>query len=944
MIARRIFLFLAVSMALVAGPAAGQTPGAPDLGQALPLDPHLTVGTLPSGVRYYIRANAKPEKRAELRLVVNAGSVLEDEDQRGLAHFAEHMAFNGTKNFKKQELVDYIERIGMRFGPDLNAYTSFDETVYMLQVPTDSASVVAKAFQILEDWAHGVTFEPEEVEKERGVVIEEWRLGRGAGARMLDKQLPILFKDSRYAQRLPIGEKRVLETCDAATLRRFYADWYRPDLMAVIAVGDFKVDEVEGLIKQHFASIPPAVSPKSRTVFPVPDHDSTFVSIATDREATNTGVSVYYKQPLRESRTVGDYRQDLVERLYNQMLNQRLYELTQRPDPPFIGASSGQGRFVRSKEVYVLSAGVKEGGIERGLEAILTEAERVDRHGFTQTELDRARQDVLRGFERAFAEREKTLSGRYASEYIRCFLVGESTPGIAYEYDLVKALLPGVGLAEVNRLAREWITDRNRVLLVNAPDKAGVNVPTEQALQAVFDRVKRLEVVAYADSVSDAPLVEKIPAPAALLEERADTALGARTWRLANGVRVILKPTDFKADEILFTAYSPGGSSLAPDRAYLSAAFAPRVANLGGLSRFSAIELQKKLAGKAVRVNPFIGSEQEGVSGSASPKDVETLFQLIYLTFTASRRDSSAFLAFTQNTKAALANRGASPVAAFQDTLGVTMAQHHPRALPLTSARIDEIRLDEAMAFYRDRFADASDFTFVFVGNFAPDSLRTLVQGYLGALPSLKRKETWRDTGIRPPRGVVERTVRKGIEPKSQTQLVFTGPFRFTPEERHALRSMADVLNIRLREQLREALGGTYGVSVNASPSRIPREEYSVGIGFGSAPDRVEELTKEVFAQIDTLKGMGPSEKDLAKVKETQVRTLETNLKQNGYWLSQIAFHDQNGEDLRHILSARTLTDRLSAEAVRDAARRYLDGKNYVRVTLYPEEKGEEKR
>jgi len=939
MIARRMFLFLTVSLALVAGPAAGQNPGTPDLGQALPLDPHLTVGTFPNGVRYYIRANPKPEKRAELRLVVNAGSVLEDEDQRGLAHFAEHMAFNGTEHFKKQELVDYLERVGMRLGPDLNAYTSFDETVYMLQVPTDSASVVVKAFQILEDWAHGVTFDPEEVGKERGVVIEEWRLGRGAGARMRDKQFPILFKDSRYAQRLPIGEKRVLETCDAATLRRFYADWYRPDLMAVIAVGDFKVDEVEGLIRQHFASIPPAASPRPRTVFPVPDHDSTFVSVATDREATNSGVSVYYKQPLRESRTVGDYRQDLVERLYNQMLNQRLYELTQRPDPPFIGASSGQGRFVRSKEVYVLSAGVKEGGVERGLEAILTEAERVDRHGFTQSELDRARQVVLRGFEQAYAEREKTLSGRYASEYIRCFLVGEPTPGIAYEYDLVRALAPGVGLAEVNRLAREWITDRNRVILANAPEKEGVSAPGEQAIRAVFEKVKGLEVAAYADSVSDAPLVERMPAPAAILEERADTALGTRAWRLANGVRVILKPTDFKDDEILFTAYSPGGSSLAPDRAYLSAAFASQVAGLGGLSRFSAIELQKKLAGKVARVSPFIGAEQEGMNGSASPKDVETLFQLIYLTFTASRRDSSAFLAFTQNTKAALANRGASPAAAFQDTLRVTLTQHHPRALPMTSGRVDEVRLDEAMALYRDRFSDASDFTFVFVGNFAPDSLRTLVQRYLGGLPALKRKETWRDVGIRPPRGVVERTVRKGIEPKSQTQLVFTGPFRFTPEERHALRSMADVLSIRLREQLREALGGTYGVSVNASPSRIPREECSVSIGFGSAPDRVEELTREVFAQIDTLKTLGPQEKDLAKVREAQARALEVNLKQNGYWLSQLAFYDQNGEDPHHILSARTLTDRLSAEAVRDAARRYLDGKNYVRVTLYPEER-----
>ena len=939
---RRTLLLSAVTLVFASGEVRSQTPGT--LAQPLPLDPHLRVGTLPNGIRYYIRANPKPEKRVELRLVVNAGSVLEDEDQRGLAHFVEHMAFNGTQHFQKHELMDYLEGIGMRPGPDLNAYTSFDETVYMLQVPTDSARIVAQAFQILEDWAHGLTFDPDEVQKERGVVIEEWRLGRGAGARMRDKQFPILFKGSRYAQRLPIGEKRILETCEVATLKRFYADWYRPDLMAVIAVGDFQVDGIEGLIRQHFAPIPPAASPKSRTVFPVPDHDSTFVAIATDREATNSSVSVYYKQPLRESRTVGDYRQDLVENLYNQMLNQRLSELTQRPDPPFIGASSGQGRFVRSKEVYTLSAGVKDGGIERGLEAILTEAERVDRHGFTQTEFDRAKQDVLRGFERAYAEREKTLSGPYASEYVRCFLVGEPTPGIAYEYDLVKALLPGIPLADVNRLAREWITDRSRVILVNAPDKAGVSVPAEKDLSATFDRVKRLEIAAYTDTVSDAPLVEKMPPPAAIVAEKADPALGTRAWTLANGVRVILKPTDFKADEVLFTAYSPGGSSLAPDRGYLSAVFASRVAGLGGLSRFSAIELQKKLAGKVARATPFISAEQEGLSGSASPRDLETMFQLIHLTFTSPRRDSSAFLAFTANTKAALANRGSNPLAAFQDTLGVTLAQHHPRALPLTSARIDEIHLDEAMAFYRDRFADASDFTFVFVGNFVPDSLRALVQSYLGTLPALRRQETWKDRGITPPGGVVERVVKKGVEPKSQTQLVFTGPFPFTPENRHALRSMADVLNFRLREQLREALGGTYGVSVNASPSRIPRQEYAVSIGFGAAPDRVDPLAKEVFAQIDTLKALGPSEKDLAKVKETQIRTLETSLKQNGYWLSQLAFCDQNGEDPHHILSVRAQIDRLNAETVRDAARRYLNEKNYVRVTLYPEEKAGEKQ
>jgi len=924
-----------------AGAAAPATPAATtpaaELARPLPVDPAVTVDTLPNGLRYYVRANPKPERRAELRLVVNAGSVLEDADQRGLAHFVEHMAFNGTEHFEKQELVNFIERVGMRFGPDLNASTSFDETVYMLQVPTDSAAIFARAFDILEDWAHRVTFDTAEVRKERGVVIEEWRRGRGAAARMFDKQLPVLFQGSRYAERLPIGDKVTLEAFDPAALRRFYADWYRPDLMAVVAVGDFDKDSVVRLIRRHFSAIPARAKERPRTVFPVPDHDSTLVAVATDKEATNSGVQVLWKQPVRDDRTVAAYRRGIVEGLYNSMLNDRLYELTQKPDAPFLGAGSGQGRFIRSKEIYSLGAGVKEGGIERGLEALLTEAERVDRHGFTPSELERAKSDYLRGMERAYAEREKTNSGAYVGEYINNFLVGEPIPGVAYEYDLAKALVPGITLAEVNALGRAWITDTNRVILATAPDKPGIAAPTPAALLAVFDRVRHAPVAAYADTVSDAPLVAKLPPPGKVVRERENKALGTREWTLSNGVRVILKPTDFKADEVLFTAYSPGGSSLAPDSAHLSAALATQVVTLGGAGPFSAIELQKKLAGKAVHVIPFLGDEQEGMSGSASPKDLETMLQLVHLYFTAPRRDSSAFLAFTTKAKAALANRGLSPQAAFQDTLQVTLAQHHPRERPITSERVDEIRLDQALAFYRDRFADASDFTFVFVGNVSPDSLRPLVERYLGSLPAAHRKETWTDRGVVPPKGVVTREVRKGIEPKSETRIVFTGPFEYTAANRHAIRSLADVLSIKLREQLREELGGTYSVVVSASPSRIPRPEYAFTIGFGSAPERADQLTRAVFAQIDSLKANGASAADVAKVKEAQLRSRETSLKQNGYWLAQLAAYDQAGEDPNAILTYESLVNALTPAAVRDAARKYLNEKNYVRVTLYPE-------
>ncbi len=908
-----------------------------DLGSQLPVDPLVTVGTLDNGLRYYIRANRRPENRAELRLVVNVGSVLEDEDQLGLAHFVEHMAFNGTERFPKQALVDYLEGIGMRFGPDLNAYTSFDETVYMLQVPTDSAEIVETAFQILEEWAHNQLFDPEQIDAERGVVIEEWRLGRGAEARMFDKQFPILFKDSRYADRLPIGTKDALETFDHEALRRFYRDWYRPDLMAVIAVGDFDKEAIERLIREHFSGLSPLADSRPRTVFAVPDHDETLVAIATDREAMSSRVSLYFKQPLREDGTVSGYRRLIVERLYNGMLNARLFELTQQADPPFLYGSSGQGRLIRSKEVYVLGAGVPDGGIERGLDAVLTEAARVARHGFTATELSRHEVELLRRMERAYAEREKTNSSAYAFEYVSAFLMNEPIPGVVLEYELHQRFLPGIELEEVNRLAREWLGDRNRVILVGAPEKEGVRVPSEDALLVVFNAVNEREIAPYEDRVDEAPLVAELPTAGEIVHEETVDETGVTIWRLSNGIRVILKPTDFKDDEILFRASSPGGTSLASDENFIAATTASAVVNRGGLAGFSLVDLQKKLAGKAVNVSPNIGALYEGIGGSGSPEDVEALFELIYLTFTAPRRDTTAYLAFRSQVESMLANRSASPIDAFQDTLTVTLTQHHFRTRPPTLDVYNEMDLYKSFAFYQDRFADAGDFTFVFVGNFDLEMLRPLVRTYLGSLPSTGRTESWRDVGIRPPGGVVERIVRRGVEPRSQTSIIFTGPFEYIRENRHVLRSLTDVLQIKLRERLREDLGGTYGVSVSQSVERDPVPSYSIQIGFGADPERLEELTAVVFEEMDKLKTHGPVLTDVEKVQEAQRRTRETSLKRNGYWLVQLLYADRFGSDPRDILTYERLIDALTGEMIQDAARQYLRSDNYVRVSLYPE-------
>lgn len=907
------------------------------LDQKLPIGPNVTVGEFENGLRYYVRENRRPENRAELRLVVNTGSVMEDDDQLGLAHFVEHMAFNGTENFAKQELVKFMESIGMRFGPGLNATTSFDETIYMLQIPTDSPEVMETAFQIIEDWAHGLSLENEEIDKERGVIIEEWRRGRGAWARMLDKQFPILLKGSRYADRLPIGKKEVIESFDYDTLKRFYRDWYRPGLMAVIAVGDFEKSAVEKLIKQHFSDSPKASEPRPRTAFEVPDHEETLFAIATDKEAPNTSVAVYYKLPPREQDTVGSYRQRIIENLYNGMLNRRFSELTQKPDPPFLGAFSSRGLFVRSKEAYMLNAMVKNEGIIRGLEALFVESERVARFGFTPSELERQKREAMRSIERSYTEREKRNSGAHTGEYIRNFLQGEPIPGIEYEFELYKRFVPTITLEEVNQIGKEWITEQNRIIMANAPEKEGLKVPTEDELLAVLGDVEEKEITPYEDTVTDQPLLAEIPEPGDIVDTKTLEDLGITEWKLSSGVRVILKPTDFKDDEILFQALSPGGTSLALDEDYIPARTAAEVISAGGLGEFNAINLQKRLAGKAVRVRPNISDLEEGLFGSASPKDLETMFQLIYLTFTAPREDATIFNVLTTQIKASLANRGASPEIAFMDTLQTTMAQDHYRARPFTAETVDEMDLEKSFAFYKDRFADASDFTFIFIGNLDLETMKPLAQRYLGSLPSINREESWRDVGIEPPKGVIHKTVHKGIEPKSQTSILFTGPFQYDRPHRNAIRAMEIVLQTRLREILREELGGTYSVQASASYFKIPDEEYRITINFGSDPQRVEELTKAIFQEIEALKTNGPSADEINDARAALYRGYETGVKQNGWWLTQLAYKYCLGEDPNDLIIYEKSLEFLTPDVIQEAAKAYFNMENYVQVSLFPE-------
>lgn len=903
----------------------------------IPTDPAVRAGRLPNGLRYFIRRNAKPEQRVELRLVINAGSVLEDDDQRGLAHFTEHMLFNGTRRFKKNDIVSYLESIGVKFGADLNAYTGFDETVYILPVPTDKPGLVEKSFDILEDWAHGALFDSTEVVNERGVVLEEWRGGLGADTRIRDKQFPVIFRGSRYAERLPIGLPEIIQGANPGPLKRFYREWYRPDNMAVVAVGDVDPARLERLVRQHFSALARPARARPRATIGVPPNDSTLVSITTDPEQQFGMVTVLFKHPPAAQRTIADYRRALVGQLYNYMLNQRLTEISRRPDAPFSFAGSAYGSFVRSTDVYQLSAAAKDSGILPALEAVLVEARRVDQHGFLASELQRARTATLRSYESAHAERDKSESANYVEEYVEQFLTGTPSPGIDWEYRQVQRLLPGITLDDVNALARRWIGERNRVVTVAAPARDSATVPTEGALLATFKTADAATVSAYTETVSDAPLVGRVPPLGRIVAESTITDLGATLWTLSNGARVLLKPTTFKADEVMMRAFSPGGSSLVSDDDYPSAMLATTIAERGGLADFSAIELGKKLTGKQARANVYIDGMSEGNTGGGSSKDLETIFQLAYLRFTAPRPDSSAFVAFKAQVAPFFANRANSPEAVFSDTVMLTMAKNHPRAQPVTGALFDRVSFGRALDIYRERFRDASDFTFVFVGAFSLDRMRPLVEQWLATLPATGRRETGRDVGIRAPDGVVERTVRKGGEPKASTLVIYHGETTFSPETRYALRALSEYLEMRLLENLREALGGTYSVSVGGQASKLPRPEYSVTIQFGSSPTRTDSLFRTIVAVIDSVKAGTIAEGDVQKIREQQLRTLEVNRQENGYWLANLAARLEHGEDPRGLLAYEQFIRRLTAAQLQAAARQFLDASRYARFVLLPE-------
>ena len=930
-------LFVTLGVFVAAEQATPQQPLALD--QVLPIDPAVRTGQLANGLRYYIRRNTRPANRVALRLAVNVGSIHEEEDQRGLAHFLEHMAFNGTENFKPGELITFLESIGARFGPHVNAYTSFDETVYMLDVPTDRPGYVERGLLALHDFAAGMELLPQEIEKERGVVIEEWRGRLGAGSRLTDKQLPVLLAKSRYAERLPIGTPEVLKSFPRQRLVDFYEKWYRPDQMAVVVVGDIDPANIQSLVEKRFGAIPAPKTPPDTVNRTVPSHEETLVAVATDPEAQGWTVAIAHKRPFEVERTVGDYRRALIQQLATQMLNLRLREIARQPDAPFLGADSGGTGLVRTLEMYQLGAAVQEGTIAAGLEALVTEARRMEEFGFTAEELDRARAALLASYERAFKERETTENSSYASEYVRAFLEGEPIPGIAFEYRIASTFLPTVTLAEVTDVARTLVHDDNRVVLVVAPEKKDVPVPTEAALRATIAKAEKAPIEAYADALAGRALVEKPPAPGTVRSRRAVGAVGATVITLSNGVEVWLKPTDFKNDQVVISAYAKGGASLASPEDFHEATLATSLVGLGGLGGLSPVDLSKLLAGKIASASPTVGTYTHGISGQASPRDLETALQLNYLAFTAPNLTRDAFELLKRRLISALENQAQNPGYVFNERVEQINSSNHYSARSLTAADVQQLDLEAMTRFYRDRFANAADFTYFVVGAFSVEEVIPLLEKWVATLPSnAKKTSDFRDMGVRFPTEVVRDEVRKGREPRGQTVMSFFADTGLDEYEMHRARSAASLLGIRLRDILREELGGTYGVSVSYDNS-LPMGGYgAMVVQFGSDPENIEKLTGEVIKEVERLKAEGPSAEDVKRVQELERRDLETAMKQNSFWVGSLQTVHMLEWDPASITRRLERIEKLTPQVLHETFKKYFPMDRRTVVTLRPEQ------
>ena len=917
---------------------------AQNLNESIPVSSEVEIGKLDNGLTYYLQNNEKPDDIVELRMVVNTGSVMEDNDQLGLAHFLEHMAFNGTKSFEKNDIISYLQSIGVEFGADLNAYTSFDETVYILPIPSENYDDLDKGFQILKEMIFDMTLYSEDIDAERGVVAEEYRTTLGAQWRMIKKYLPEMMYGSKYAERLPIGTKESIETFKHESLRRFYKDWYRPDLMALIVVGDIEVSTMKELVTKYFKDVPKSTNPRERVVYSLPNHPDTKISSVSDNEAFVNTVQIMYKdfEDSAPMTSIGDFKSYLIDRLFSNMINARLDELASSSKPPFLGASSSYSSgFARTKKMYSSNAtSTNKESLPTTIEAILTENKRVSQHGFLQSELDRAKENILTSLENQVKEKGKQNSGRLVNQYIRHFLEGEPIPGSEWEFETAKSLFDEIKLEEVSLRINDYIHSENMVVVVEQKEEEGKDVLDDESILKIMEKVENTQVIAYQESELRSDLIEDIPEAGSIVSKDYDKKLDVTTLVLSNGVKVTYKQTDFKNDQILFSSYSKGGSSLLSNEDLKPVEIALQLnanaqAGYGGLS---VSELEKVMSGNTASVSSSVGQFSETLSGSSTPKDISSLFQMIYLHHTGLNKNADYFNAFINNVKGFYKGILSNPEFYFQIAVAEEKNIGNERYLGFPGDKdFDAISYDKTFDFHVDRFADANDFSYYFVGNFDPDNLEQLAETYLGSLPANSDEDEIVIPEFRQEDVFNEFIVKKGTDPKSFVNIDWIEDVAYDRDVSFAASALADVVTNKLIEKLREDESGVYGVGARSSFIEIPYPQFSFSIVFPCGPEKAKDLTNFSLELIENIKKNGIVEEDLNKVKESRRVDHKENIEQNSYWLSYLRNTDRNNRDPYRLYNYLDRVNDLTVEDLQNVALQYLD-ENYFLAILYPEE------
>jgi len=910
-------------------------------GAVLGLDTAVRTGRLANGFTYYVRRNAVPEHRVGFYLVNKVGSILESEDQRGLAHFMEHMNFNGTTHFPKNELIDYLQRAGVRFGADVNAYTSFDETVYELPLATDRPGLLGRGLLILHDWAQGATLDPEEIEKERGVVLEEKRLHRGAGQRLSDRYLPMLMGGSRYADRLPIGTDTVLRNFHPATIRRFYHDWYRPDLQALIVVGDIDPDSMVRAIGREFADLRNPAAERPRPKYSAPLAGTNNFLALSDPEVDRTSAQIMLQHRAPVLKTAADYRSGMVRQLLVAMLSNRYERLSRESDPPFVTVEAGLEPGTGGLESLTVATVAKPGQLDRSVEAAWREFVRVQRYGFTAAELERAKKNAAARIESRVREGDKTNSGDYIREYMNNFLHGTASPGIHREYALFRDYLPGISLRDIDTLNSQLATKENRKMLVLAPAQGQAAVPDSAQFTAWLLRAEQGPLKPYTEESIRTPLLSGMRAPGTIVSERRDAGTGITELHLSNGMRVLLKPTIFANDRVNLALVGTGGMSAFPDSDYFSGATSAEIIAGGGIGNYDETQLREYLAGKHAGVSPFIAGHSDGFNGGASTDDLEQALQLVYGYCTAPRADSSWYANVVGRLQGSLLHRDNDPRAVFGDTISEVLNDHDFRGRALQVQDLDKVKLAECLRIFKDRFSNAAGFTAILVGSFDTSRLRPLLEKYLASLPSTGVENDGRDYGVRPPAGPLEKVVYKGKDSaKATVQLFYTGETQFNRDERLRLEALAGVMRIRLTERLREQESGVYTPGVSADLTKITGKDsgiYRIKIEFTCAPQHLSQLLASTYDEVEKLRREGPSPVNLGKFQVESIAAMEPSLKNNVFWINYLKEQVRNGAALDEVYSYPDAVRSLSVPVLKAAAQQYLGEKNRLLFKLLPE-------